>query len=205
MAEERQISFGAFRLDPDNARLWRNHEVLRVSPKALAVLHYLVEHTGRLVTKEELFQTVWPGVVVGDAALTICIGELRKVLGESAKSPRFIETVHKRGYRFIAAVTAAPVSSSEFRVASSPPLPVPNLVGREAELTQLHGWLDKAANGHRQIIFVTGEPGIGKTTLVDVFVSEVQGPKSYEENQKAKGKNQKAKVPEPTPWLGRGQ
>ena len=54
MAEEQQISFGVFRLDPDNARLWRDHEALRVSPKAFGVLHYLVEHAGRLVTKEEL-------------------------------------------------------------------------------------------------------------------------------------------------------
>jgi DNA-binding winged helix-turn-helix (wHTH) protein len=90
------VVFGPFRLEPDNARLWRGREALRVSPKALAVLHYLVEHAGQLVTKEELFTAVWPGVVVGDAALTICIGELRKVLGEKAKTPRYIETVHKR-------------------------------------------------------------------------------------------------------------
>lgn len=114
MPEERQIQFGPFRLDLDNARLWRDQEALRVAPKAFAVLHYLAERAGRLVTKDNLFQAVWPGVVVGDAALTICIRELRKVLGESPKAPQYIETVHKRGYRFIAAVTAAPVSSSEF-------------------------------------------------------------------------------------------
>lgn len=108
MAEERQIRFGVFRLDPANARLWRGSEALRVSPKALAVLLYLVEHAGRLVSKEELFQAVWSGVVVGEAALTIGIGELRKVLGERAKAPQYIETVPKRGYRWIAPLTTPP-------------------------------------------------------------------------------------------------
>src|SRR5262249_31012222 len=102
------------------------------------------------------------------------------------------------GYRFIApvAATAALVSSSKFQVSNSqPPLApstqhsAPTLVGREAELAQLHYWLDKALRGERQVVFVTGELGIGKTTLVDAFLqglesrvpslaSERQGPAS---------------------------
>src|SRR5262249_21622946 len=96
MADESGVVFGPFRLDMANARLWRGSEALRISPKALAMLHYLVERPGQLATKEELFQAVWSGVVVGDAALTFCIRELRRVLGERAKAPQYIETVHKR-------------------------------------------------------------------------------------------------------------
>jgi DNA-binding winged helix-turn-helix (wHTH) protein len=124
MAAEQQVVFGPFRLDIDNARLWRGRKALRLSPKALATLHYLVERPDRLVSKEELFTAVWPGVVVSDAALTICIGELRRVLGESARLPRFIETVPKRGYRWIAPSLMPPlqfgVRSSELGVRTLP-------------------------------------------------------------------------------------
>ena len=188
-----EVSFGPFRLDMANARLWRGGEALRVSPKALAVLYYLVGHPGQLVTKEELFAAVWPGVVVGDAVLTICIGELRKVLGETAKAQQYIETVHKRGYRFIAPLTPPPQGSGAGGQGSvSPPLPTPEprpptplLVGRDSELSQLHHWLAKALTGERQMVFVTGEPGIGKTALVDAFLEQASAKQDV--------------------WIGRGQ
>jgi DNA-binding winged helix-turn-helix (wHTH) protein len=116
MSEARQIDLGTFRLDPDNARLWRGPEALRLSPKAFAVLHYLAEHAGQLVTKDDLLQAVWPGIVVSEAVLTICIGELRKVLGESPKAPQFIETVHKRGYRWIAPLIPSPTQRGAWSV-----------------------------------------------------------------------------------------
>src|SRR6266545_3287644 len=98
-----------------------------------------------------------------------CISELRQALGDEARTPRFIETVHRRGYRFIAPLTTAtrPISSSKFQVSSfnsaptpNPQHPPPTLVGRETELAQLHKWLEQALDGERQIIFVSGEPGI---------------------------------------------
>src|SRR5215470_468405 len=102
MPEERQITFGPFRLDADNARLWRGHQTVRLSPKVFTALRYLAERPGRLVTKDDLFQAVWPEVVVSDATLTVCIRELRKALKDSSRTPRFIETIPKRGYRWIA-------------------------------------------------------------------------------------------------------
>jgi DNA-binding winged helix-turn-helix (wHTH) protein len=71
-------------------------------------LRYLVEHAERLVTKETLFQVLWPETYVSDSVLMVCIRELRKALGDEARTPRFIETVHGRGYRFI-----APLSTSQ--------------------------------------------------------------------------------------------
>ena len=117
MDEQKLWNFGPFRLDARNEQLWHEQEVLHLTNKALAVLCYLVEHQGQLVTKDDLFAAVWPEVVVSDAALVVCIRELRQTLGDERRTPRFIETVHGRGYRFIAAV-AAPVPSAKFRVLS---------------------------------------------------------------------------------------
>ena len=114
------LNFGPFRLDAYNEQLWRGQEVIHLTTKALAVLCYLVEHRGQLVTKDDLCAAVWPGVVVSDAALVVCIRELRQALGDERRTPQFIETVHGRGYRFIALVEAptAPVASSELRSSS---------------------------------------------------------------------------------------
>src|SRR5262245_48090142 len=172
---EQLLRFGPYRLDPMNGQLWRGTLVVKLTPKALAVLRHLVQQPGQVATKEEFFRVVWPDTVVSDAALTSCIQELRQALHDEAKNPRYIETVHPRGYRWIAAV-----QSSRFKVPSSksPPAsrtqhPASLLVGREPELAQLHAWLEKALKGERQLVFVTGEPGIGKTALVEAFLAQM--------------------------------
>src|SRR5262249_22995439 len=71
--------------------------MVRLPPKVFAVLRQLVEHAGQLVTKEALLEAVWPEMAVSETVLTNCIGDLRKVLGETAQAPRFIQTVHRRG------------------------------------------------------------------------------------------------------------
>jgi DNA-binding winged helix-turn-helix (wHTH) protein/predicted ATPase len=180
--------FGSFRVDVRNECVWRGEQALKLTPKAFAVLQYLLEHAGQLVTKDALWQAVWQGVLVTDAALTMCVTEIRKAFGDNAKTPQFIETVHRRGYRWIAPpATTPPVASSQLSVFStdkagpkSPrlatdlwPLTTP-FVGREMELQQLHGWLEKALRGERQLGFVTGEAGIGKTTLVETFLQSLE-------------------------------
>jgi DNA-binding winged helix-turn-helix (wHTH) protein len=82
--------------------LTRGATEIRITPKSLAVLHLLVQRAGYVVSKEELFRSVWPDTAVSDAALTSCIQELRRALGDDARRPRFIETLHRRGYRFVA-------------------------------------------------------------------------------------------------------
>src|SRR4029434_3138269 len=99
-----QWVFNHFRLDPDHACLWCDVEAVVLPPKTFAVLHYLVTHPDRLVTKNELLDAVWPETVVTDAVLRVAIGALRKVLGDTAQTPRFIATVSRRGYRFLAPV-----------------------------------------------------------------------------------------------------
>ena len=95
-----QWLFGGFRLDPDNACLWRGAQAMALTPKAFAVLHYLVTHPDRLVPKDTLLDAVWPETAISDTVVRIAIGELRRALGDTAQAPRFIATVHRRGYRF---------------------------------------------------------------------------------------------------------
>src|SRR5438876_2330923 len=97
--------FDEFQLDLHDERLWRGHEVLHLHPKTFAVLCCLVTQAGQLVTKDTLLEAVWPETVVSEAVVTVAIRALRRVLGDRAHTPRFIETVHGRGYRFVAPVS----------------------------------------------------------------------------------------------------
>src|SRR5438132_6961668 len=115
-----QWCFVDFRLDPDNACLWRGTQPVALTPKAFDVLHYLVTHPDRLVTKDTLLDAVWPETAVSDAVVRIAIGELRRALGDTAQAPRFIVTVHRRGYRFVAPVVAPPEGMSALSSPSAP-------------------------------------------------------------------------------------
>jgi predicted ATPase len=174
-----QFRFDAYRLEVNNAQLWCGAQTLRLTAKAFHVLRYLVEHAGQLVTKEALFESIWPETVVSEGVLTNCIGELRKVLGDAAQAPRFIATVHRRGYRFIAPVAligpSGPAAHTTSAAAPVSPAPPPLLVGREAEMHALRQWLAQVRQGQRHVVFVTGEAGIGKTTLVDAFLGTIAG------------------------------
>ena len=175
-----QFCFDAYCLDVRNEQLWCGAQPLHLKAKAVHVLRLLIEQAGQLVTKEALFAAVWPEMAVSEGVLTNCIGELRKALGETAQAPRFIATVHRRGYRFLAPVTlvspAAPAGppAAGPGPAARPPL----LVGREAEVDALHHWLAQVQQGQRQVVFVTGETGIGKTTLVDAWLGTLRAPAS---------------------------
>ncbi|MGQ0836489.1 MAG: winged helix-turn-helix domain-containing tetratricopeptide repeat protein [Gammaproteobacteria bacterium] len=101
------VSFGGYRFEPPTGRLWSGTREIRLTPKAAAVLGVLVAHAGDPVSKEVLFASVWRDTIVGDDALTSCIQELRKALDDDPKQPHFIETRHRRGYRFVASLIPA--------------------------------------------------------------------------------------------------
>src|SRR5262250_762329 len=102
----KRIIFDPFCLDLANECLWEGPEAIKLRPKAFAVLDYLLGRAGQLVTKDELLKAVWPETFVGDGVLKVIIRQLRDVLGDDPKAPRFIETAHRRGYRFIGTVKA---------------------------------------------------------------------------------------------------
>jgi predicted ATPase/DNA-binding winged helix-turn-helix (wHTH) protein len=170
--------FGPFRLDPDQACLWHGAQAVPLTPKAFRVLHHLVTHPHRLITKAELFDAVWPATAVSEAALRVCIGELRHALGDAARAPRYIATMARRGYRFLAPVTRQDSGAGSVAdpAAPRPPLVAPPtgpLVGREAVLSRLHTAWAQACQGVRQVCFVGGEAGIGKTAVVEAFTAQV--------------------------------
>jgi DNA-binding winged helix-turn-helix (wHTH) protein len=130
---DREICFGPYRLDRTSGRLLRGSTSLPLRLKAFAVLEYLATHPGRLVPKDELLDAVWPATHVTPSVLTGCIRELRRALGDDARAARFVETVHRRGYRFVAA-QARSAEGPETGDANAGPLPSR---ARDAELATL--------------------------------------------------------------------
>ena len=104
------FTFDEFRLDPRERRLWRAEESVDINARYFDALLLMVGESGRLVSKDRFMDEVWRGVPVTDEALTQCVRSLRRLLGDDAANPRFIETVPKHGYRFIALVEGSKVS-----------------------------------------------------------------------------------------------
>ncbi|MGP8253366.1 MAG: AAA family ATPase [Terracidiphilus sp.] len=171
--------FDAFRLDSANGCLWRDGVQIDLPPKPFAILNFLVENPGRLITHDELLDKLWPETFVQPQVLRTYVLELRKVLGDQAGNPRFIRTLPKRGYRFVATVTEAqePVTASSGGAShSSAPAAsaaTPGFVNRTRELAFLGAEFDRVAQGKRRVVFITGEAGIGKTALVDFFCRQL--------------------------------
>src|SRR6185312_6213822 len=145
------IPFGQYRLDLTNECLWQDTRAIPLRPKAFAVLKILIEKSGQLVKTQEVLDAVWPGTFVGDAVLKGCILQLREALKDSAASPRYIETVHRRGYRFIGASArreSIPVQDgSSCTVEHAPGEIQVGVLGRDAELTKLLEWLEHVSRG----------------------------------------------------------
>jgi DNA-binding winged helix-turn-helix (wHTH) protein len=133
MSSEQHRLFPPFRLDLENTQLWRDGYEISLRRKTFEVLCFLVDHPRQLATKQMLLDAVWPDVSVSDNLPATCIAELRRALDEDSENPRFIETVHGPGYRFIAPVTLGTSQkpkpkASTVAVNNSKP----QIVGREA-------------------------------------------------------------------------
>jgi predicted ATPase/DNA-binding winged helix-turn-helix (wHTH) protein len=180
--------FESFGLDTSNQCLWRNGAQISLPPKPFAVLRYLVENPGRLITHDELLDALWPETYVQPQVLRTYMLDLRKVLEDDAGQPRFIQTLPKRGYCFVAPVTdwAGPARAGmERRGMESARLATmahdslaTGIVAREEELARLKEQVGLSASGQRRVVFVTGEAGIGKTALVDEFFRQLDALQS---------------------------
>src|SRR5262245_12257559 len=175
MMQEYHLTFGPFRLETTQARLWRGEQAIPLRPRTGAVLQYLATHPGRLVTKTELRQHVWAGTHVTDTVLRVCIREIRAALADTADAPQYLQTVGRQGYQWLVAGDGAAVPLAAARP----------IVGRQAEVETLERWFARAATGDRQLGFLSGEGGIGKTTVLDLWLSHLAARS--------------------TAWLGRGQ
>jgi DNA-binding winged helix-turn-helix (wHTH) protein/tetratricopeptide (TPR) repeat protein len=164
---QRVKAFPPFHLDSTNQCLWRAtengaRERITLKPKVYSILEYFVNHPGRLVTQQELLEAIWRDTYVQPEVLKRHIFDVREVLGDDPKTPVFLETLPRRGYQFIAQVHDGEGNGSG-------PSAGVRLVGRNRALNELDNRLRRAMAGQRQIVFVTGEPGIGKTALVEEF------------------------------------
>ena len=163
------LSFPPFRLDLDDERLWKDGEELRLRRKPFAILRYIVQNPQRLVTQHQIVEAVWGNIAMSESLLRTHMSELRRVLGEGA-----IETVVGRGYRFLLEVKPVEREASRGETGSIAKGDGRVVVGRDAELDSLRGALQSAKDRGRTTVFVTGEAGTGKTTLVDVFLEEAR-------------------------------
>jgi predicted ATPase len=166
--------FPPFRLDHENRCVWASNvdgsiRRLTLAPRAYDILHYLVDHAGRLITHDEFLDSLWRNVRVQPEVLKTHILAIRTALEDDSECPRFIETRRGRGYRFIAPVLRG--------AAEAPPQSNPSghgaFVGRISQLNRLRNLFDEVRGGTSRIVFVAGESGIGKTRLVKRFLDSL--------------------------------
>ena len=169
-------------LDTQRYELRRGGVRVPLRRKVFQVLVYLLEQRDRVVPRDEILAQVWPDQYVGEETLTSCVKVVRRAVGDTGRAQRVIQTVHGHGLRFVAEVTVAETAPA---LASTPlglfpPArpPATPLVGREAELATLARWYTTARQGTRQVGFITGDAGAGKTALVEAFLAQIaaEGP-----------------------------
>jgi len=157
MASSPVLSFNRFTIDPARGQLFDAAGPVSLTPKALSLLEYLAARPGRLVKKDELLDAIWPGTFVADGALKVCIREIRRALGDDAHAPRFIETAHRRGYRFVADVAVSPAPPEPPR--SAPPAETPGVHLGPIQYARSSGVniaYQVCGNGPIDLVFVMG-------------------------------------------------
>lgn len=179
MPEVPSLHFGPYRLAGPQGPLFRGSERLKLKPKALSLLWELAQHAGEVVTKAALRNALWSRSVVGEDAIAFQVQALRRVLQDDARQPRYIATCHRVGYSFVASVTLsaspvlAPVDPPVIRLAAADPKSQAGFVGREGPLARVNEHYARTLRGERQLVFISGDAGIGKTRLVDRFLEQV--------------------------------
>src|SRR5215208_3953119 len=103
-----RISFGPFAFDRQSRLLWRDGNEIALPPRVLGVLELLIDRPGEVVARQDLLDGVWKDAFVTDTSLAEAVSFLRQALGDDPQAPRYIQTVHRRGYRFLAALSEVP-------------------------------------------------------------------------------------------------
>jgi pimeloyl-ACP methyl ester carboxylesterase len=139
----RELTFGPFRLDTEAKRLWRGDREIALAPKALDVLAHLADHAGQLLTREQLFDALWPDTYVDDHALSVQIREIRKALGDDVHKPVYVETRPRRGYCFKADVrrTGLPVPETQYTLSGDVNIAYQVLGNGPLDLVFIMGWV----------------------------------------------------------------
>jgi len=164
---ERSARFGPFLLDLQTGELLRKGRKVRLQPQPFQLLRLLLEKSGKVVGEEEIRSALWPDAPFVDFehGVGTAIKKLRDALGDNPVRPYYIETLRRRGYRFIATVTFHGKNPTQD---AGPRSRV--IVGREPAIEELSDSLRRASQQERQLVFLSGEAGAGKTAAVDEFV-----------------------------------
>ncbi len=164
-----QYVFGRYSLTADGTLLTRDGEALPLAPKVLQTLLVLVQRAGRVVSKDDLVAAVWPQTFVEETGLTRNVSVLRRALGEDAR--RLVTTIPRVGYRFTSAVElrTSPLATGATAFAACPDRGL--FVGRDAEMARLTDAWRRSLAGRGGLVAIAGDPGIGKTTLGERFLS----------------------------------
>jgi DNA-binding winged helix-turn-helix (wHTH) protein/predicted ATPase len=166
------LEFGPYRLDRNQRLLFREDEIIPLAPKIYDMLFVLIESGGLVVDKQDLLRLVWQDAFVEEGSLARSVSTLRKTLGENPRDQKYIVTVPKRGYRFAARVTAAQRSDPTVSTRTTQKL-AHNFVGRRIERTRLEEHLETMLAGAGKLVFLTGEAGMGKSSLAEEFMNSV--------------------------------
>src|SRR5215470_15913533 len=159
-------------LDEARFELRRRGVAIKLEPKTFDVLAYLVTCADRVVSKDELLDAVWPGQTVSESVLPKCVAAARRAIGDGGTRATMIQTVHGRGYRFIAPVQSRDAAP---RAGESEPAPLRTpFVGYVQAMTRLRQALESALAGHGRIALLVGEPGIGKTRTAEELAAEAR-------------------------------
>ncbi|MGZ5268982.1 MAG: AAA family ATPase [Ramlibacter sp.] len=170
-ADPLRVRFEEFELDEANASLLRGEERLALAPTPFKLLCTLARAPGSLLAKSALVDAVWGHQFVSESVLKTAVSKLRTAMGDDPRQPRIIETVPRRGYRFVAVPSAIAVPQPQ--PGSAPERAGSTFVGRGDALARLGRAWEAACSGQRTLVWVAGEPGIGKTTLIERFVASV--------------------------------
>jgi predicted ATPase/DNA-binding winged helix-turn-helix (wHTH) protein len=175
------LHFFPFHLLPNVDLLYCDNVAVALEPQAVRVLRYLIEQRERVVPKEELLDQLWPDTFTTDDVLKKAVSQARRALGDDANAPRYIRTLHGRGYQFIGALASGkPADGKPTNVSQTVAEPVvgntisadpdyDQLFGRAAEWQMLCAEYRNALNGTGRPMLIAGEPGIGKTQLARHF------------------------------------
>jgi WD40 repeat protein/DNA-binding winged helix-turn-helix (wHTH) protein len=164
-------------LDAENACLWRGSHEIQLSPKAFAVLQYLINHNGQITSKATLLDAIWPEKDISESALTSIIRDLRHALGDNSKHPNYIETRHRLGYRWVGPIPNA-IEPASLRAKNIPScqqdwgesIDIHLFCGRAQELATLEQWVIR---DRCRLIALLGLGGIGKSALSIKFAQQM--------------------------------
>lgn len=184
-ASSLHLRFGDFEVDESNALLLSKGRSVALPPVPFGLLCALLRQSGTLLSKHALLDQVWGHRFVSDSVLKGAISDVRRVLGDDPRQPRYIETLPRRGYRFIASIELLPDNSTAAVHGATDPVHETRaetrieaetattafFVGRATQLKKLRQAWEGALQGNKAIVWVAGEPGIGKTTLIEHFVA----------------------------------